>query len=205
MDASDTTTGVVPPTLPIAAVATPAAAAAAAAGGGGGGAAAGPAATTTEAASAAAGATTPAVSLVRPGGGVKARASSTLQRNTKLYGAANAVDGDRDTCWNSDPGRPQWIEVTLPAAATVTRLVLSFQGGFVGVGGQVAVSAGAGAPLVPVAAIEPDDAGGEQAFAIVPPAVGVTTLRVSFANSTDFYGRVTLYSLDVIGHWLASP
>ena len=47
---------------------------------------------------------------------------------------------------------------------------------------------------------EPDDSNSLQSFDLWPGVgVGVCGLRISFGRSTDFYGRVTVYTLEVMG------
>jgi hypothetical protein len=142
------------------------------------------------------------------------RASSTLQRNARLYGPALMFDGGAESCWNSDSGSPQWLEVTLAApAAALTALELTFQGGFVGQDCDVFVAGdgeGGGQAWVHALHFEPDDVNAPQRFAVPPPSrpsggkdapppAGVARVRLVFGRSTDFYGRVTVYRLALYG------
>lgn len=165
--------------------------------------------------------------------GVGVRASSVLQRNVKQYGPRLALEADPDTCWNSDQGSPQWLQLEFPAPVDVDSVVLTFQGGFVGqtcradvicpaaataggaeASGSAAASAGAsggaGSADSPVSAsspsstawrtaaeFEPDDLNRAQTFACA--ASSVTKLRLVFTKSTDFYGRVIVYRVQLIG------
>lgn len=129
-----------------------------------------------------------------------------LQRNAPLYGPKNVLDGSDETCWNSDQGAPQWIELAFPAPLAPAAVVLTFQGGFVGqdcdVEGVLPPEAPGAAPRrVHVAHLEPDDVNSQQVFALADgiPAGGVVALRFTFGKSTDFYGRVTLYGIDLLG------
>ena len=126
-----------------------------------------------------------------------AEASSTLQGNEEEYGCANMFDGRADTCWNSDGGGGgQWLELSLAApVASLAAVELVFQGGFVGQG--MAVGAGGGAE--PAGRFQPRDVNEPQRFALPAPLRGVDRLRISFEGSTDFYGRVTIYSLTLLG------
>ena len=143
-------------------------------------------------------------SLLAPG--VTARASSVLKRNTPLYGPKNVLDGSDETCWNSDQGLPQWIELAFPAPIAPAAVILAFQGGFVGQDCDIEAvlpggSSDAPGARVRVAHIEPDDVNSQQVFAVADamPAGGVAALRFTFGKSTDFYGRVTIYSIDLLG------
>lgn len=64
--------------------------------------------------------------------GLTIKASSTLNRNSKLYGPRNIFDGDDQTCWNSDQGTQQSLEITLPNPSALNQMEIMFQGGFVG-------------------------------------------------------------------------
>jgi hypothetical protein len=70
----------------------------------------------------AAGAADPLISQGRP-----ASASSTENGGTP---AANAVDGNNGTRWSSAFADPQWIRVDLGATATVSRVVLRWEGAY---------------------------------------------------------------------------
>jgi hypothetical protein len=197
-------------------------------------------------------------SLVSPD--TPCRASSVLRRNVRQFGPSHVFDGREDTCWNSDQGSPQTLELRFPAPVHVAQIVITFQGGFVGQdvdfytlahagpqrhalpaaegeregelsrslaqgtqfkGGQAEVGAlpawaGDGA-WAHAGHAEPDETSDEQVFALsrpVPSAAqpaecssagtassATTGLRIVFGKSTDFYGRVTVYRLDVRG-WL---
>ncbi len=144
-----------------------------------------------------------------------ASASSVLGGDEETYGALNVLDGREDTCWNSDGGAAQALVLTLARASAVAALELVFQGGFVGqemrVGGRAdgvaegaacsACSAGGGAACpceAELGRFQPLDANEPQRFALLPCAAGpVRQLRVTFAGSTDFYGRVVVYAARV--------
>jgi hypothetical protein len=181
------------------------------------------------------------------------RASSVLQRNVKLYGPRLALEESEDSCWSSDQGTPQWLQLDFAAPVDTSALSLTFQGGFCGqacrvdvicapspsgaqaaaagsvAGGAASAAGGAGgggvcggggggaasasdaalpgaaaaaaAAAAPawrtVAEFEPEDNNRAQTFACA--AARVTRLRVVFARSTDFYGRVTVYRLRLTG------
>jgi len=127
-------------------------------------------------------------------------ASSTLQGNEEEYGCANMFDGRAETCWNSDGGSGgQWVEMMLaPPAASLAAVELVFQGGFVGQGMAVWAGGGGGG-AEPVARFQPRDGNEAQRFVLPAPLRSVGTLRISFEGSTDFYGRVTIYRLTLLG------
>jgi hypothetical protein len=127
-----------------------------------------------------------------------ARASSVLKRNVKLYSPSYVFDGRDDTCWNSDAGSPQYLECEFEVAVDIDHIGVVFQGGFVGQECEAHVSSSAEDPLRYIAAFEPEDVNGEQIFSV--SANRVQKLRLIFNKSTDFYGRVTVYHLNVYGH-----
>ena len=128
----------------------------------------------------------------------QSRVSSVLNRASKEYGKQFMLDGQEDTCWNSDQGSPQWVTLHFEQAVNVTEVQLMFQGGFVGKECEVlvatAAAAGAGSS---VARFYPDDNNTLQRFAV--HANGITQLKLLFHSSTDFFGRVTIYVLQVLG------
>lgn len=170
--------------------------------------------------------------------GVTVRASSVLQRNVKQYGPRLALEEDPDTCWNSDQGTPQWLQLEFPGPVDLSSVTITFQGGFVGQGcradvvravtggetttaassteaaaadaakagasggagsaeGSVAAASPTAASWHTVAEFEPDDLNRAQTFPCT--ASRATKLRLVFSKSTDFYGRVIVYRIQLAG------
>ena len=136
-----------------------------------------------------------------PPGTLVYRVSSVLRRNVREFGPKHLFDDSLDTCWNSDQGSPQSIELVFPQEITPTAILLRFQGGFVGQSCELhgALKSGAGGDLEwrLLHAFEPDDISAEQRIPI-PGASAVHGLRIVFNKSSDLYGRVTIYRLDVL-------
>ena len=132
--------------------------------------------------------------------GLTYRVSSVLRRNVREFGPKHLFDGLEDTCWNSDQGSPQSIELVFPHAITVTSVLLRFQGGFVGQGGEFYGARGNAETLVweRLGSFEPEDVSSVQRFPVEGGAE-LVGLRLVFARSSDLYGRVTAYELDVLG------
>lgn len=82
----------------------------------------------------------------------------------------------------------------------MAQLKIMFQGGFAGKECQLLGSQGEGAPFEKICDFFPDDVNTTQAFD-VPDGDQAQVDRVAlvFATSTDFFGRITIYSLDVLG------
>lgn len=127
------------------------------------------------------------------------RVSSVLDRNKTLYGAEHMLSTDVTTCWNSAQGSPQQILLQFQRSVHIARVAIMFQGGFVGQDVVVHAKHRVSEQWEPVVDcdIDPADANDLQEFACV--ALSVTALRISFQRSTDFYGRVIIYRLDVLG------
>ncbi|KAG1688283.1 hypothetical protein DVH05_003930 [Phytophthora capsici] len=126
------------------------------------------------------------------------RASSTLDRNKQLYGAANMLSSDLSSCWNSAQGNPQQVQVLFHRVVDVSSLSIMFQGGFVGQGVQVHVKAKDSVSWEEVDVdVDPEDSNDLQEFQCKLPQVEAISL--TFQRSTDFYGRVVIYRLQVLG------
>ena len=125
------------------------------------------------------------------------RVSSVLNRNVKEFGKKFLFDGREDTCWNSDQGSPQWVQVTFAAEVTVKTLKVMFQGGFAGKGCSLVVCSSEQGSEEKCLDFYPEDSNKLQSFELDRPATG-KTFKVVFRESTDFFGRVTIYQLQLI-------
>ncbi|KAH9043686.1 galactose-binding domain-like protein, partial [Lactarius pseudohatsudake] len=123
------------------------------------------------------------------------RVSSTLD---KSLGKSYLVDGSPETCWTSQQGLPQFIQLTFPSPVVPKRLSLTFQGGFVGTTCLVATQSQGTATWEQATYIYPEDANRAQTFdlLIMEPVGGI---KLIFEESSDFFGRVTVYDLMVEG------
>eukprot|EP00753_Platysulcus_tardus_P014800 PLAT4536.2.p1 GENE.PLAT4536.2~~PLAT4536.2.p1 ORF type:complete len:162 (-),score=51.17 PLAT4536.2:59-544(-) len=128
--------------------------------------------------------------------GASIRASSVLERKKENAGK-NAIDGDSDSAWTSDGKPPHWLLVKLAEPARPQSLALTFQGGFAGV--EIEVKAGAvdEKPLPTLTTIFPADVNERQLFEL--PGATAQLLQFVIRRSSDLYGRVILYELDVLG------
>ncbi|QRW03007.1 nuclear receptor 2C2-associated protein [Ceratobasidium sp. AG-Ba] len=132
------------------------------------------------------------------------RVSSTLD---KSVGKKHLVDGSPETCWTSTAGLPQSIELQFYEAVNPTQLALTFQGGFVGtkctIYGMPAqgedVEAQSTVSWHTVTQIFPEDINRRQLFSL-KTGTGVeqlARLKLVFEESSDFFGRITLYNLEL--------
>ncbi|ETI51974.1 hypothetical protein F441_04780 [Phytophthora nicotianae CJ01A1] len=127
------------------------------------------------------------------------RASSTLDRNKQLYGAANMLSSDLSSCWNSAQGSPQQVQVLFNRVVNISALCIMFQGGFVGQDVQVHVKEAGGSVQweeVDVD-VDPEDSNDLQEFPC--KLQQVEAIALTFQRSTDFFGRVVIYRLQVQG------
>ncbi|ORY97506.1 galactose-binding domain-like protein [Syncephalastrum racemosum] len=138
-------------------------------------------------------------SVISPESRIKV--SSVLNRDTISYGKQNLVDGNEETCWNSEQGLPQHILIDFGSPVKVETLILTFQGGFVGKKCR-ALGSEPSAPndySTDLGIFYPEDINPSQSFPI-PSSVPLQRLKIIFEESTDFYGRITIYKMDVLGH-----
>lgn len=134
--------------------------------------------------------------LLSDPGRFSAKVSSVLNRNVKEFGKKFLFDGREDTCWNSEQGSPQFVLVAFPEAVTARSLQLMFQGGFAGK--ECWLEAGEDeAGLERRADFHPDDANRLQTFELDAGVTG-RVFRVVFGDSTDFFGRITLYQMNLL-------
>eukprot|EP00127_Corallochytrium_limacisporum_P004123 Clim_evm68s157 gene=Clim_evmTU68s157 len=131
----------------------------------------------------------------------KVKVSSTLQRNVKEFGKQNLIDGNPETCWNSDEGDTQFIRLTFKEPVSATELHLTFQGGFVG---EVCMVHGYTDQRFNEEAckntIYPTDTNDSQKFALNGfSGHKIQSILLEFLQFTDFYGRVTVYGIDLLG------
>ncbi|KAM4052402.1 nuclear receptor 2C2-associated protein isoform 1-T1 [Anomaloglossus baeobatrachus] len=128
---------------------------------------------------------------------VVSRVSSVLQRDVKQFGKQYLLDRKEETCWNSDQGSSQWITLEFPHKVCISEIHIQFQGGF---SSRSCVLQGClkEGELVKIAEFYPEDNNALQRFDF--PEQYVEKLHLCFPNSTDFFGRIVVYHLDVLGH-----
>lgn len=152
------------------------------------------------------------------------RVSSVLNRNTRQFGKKHLFDQVEETCWNSDQGPSQWVTLEFPQQVRVSQLQIQFQGGFSSQRGRLegtrrplegvgrgppgctvdpfsAAGSKGGEALSKIVDFYPKDNNSLQTFP-VPPAE-VDQLKVTFEDATDFFGRVIIYHLRVLGEKVA--
>ncbi|XP_056021636.1 nuclear receptor 2C2-associated protein-like [Ostrea edulis] len=125
------------------------------------------------------------------------RVSSVLRRAVKEYGPRHLVDGEDDTCWNSNQGSPQWVEVDMDSLSNVEEIQIRFQGGFAGKDCSVQTT-DENTENHTVMEFYPEDVNSLQSFKL-PSVTSLKKFKIIFSNSTDFFGRITIYELKVLG------
>lgn len=116
------------------------------------------------------------------------------------------TDGNDETCWNSDQGSPQHIVLEFEKQVVVQEIQLVFQGGFAGKKcslrcpkGDI-LTADSKESWESVLDFEPEDSGMLQTFRIdLKSQRYARQVMLLFESSTDFYGRLIVYKLDLLG------
>lgn len=83
----------------------------------------------------------------------------------------------------------------------MNEIVLTFQGGFVG---KTCVAIGSTSEQpneynIPIVTFYPQDINSLQTFKVDNNDTPIQRLKIIFEESTDFYGRITIYKLDILG------
>ncbi|KAF8215806.1 galactose-binding domain-like protein [Mycena galopus ATCC 62051] len=138
-------------------------------------------------------------SLLNPDTPIKV--SSTLD---KSVGKKHLVDNNPETCWTSQQGLPQYVQLGFPEPIIPETIHLTFQGGFAGTRCAVKLRY-SDTGLETLIYIFPGDINGRQEFSLKTEsnaaaiAGGIDRLRLEFEESSDFFGRITLYDLKLYG------
>jgi hypothetical protein len=151
------------------------------------------------------------------------RASSTWKYDTRRFGPQNALDSETDDAWNSASSEESnplaYFEVNFHRPVLVRELRVQFQGGFVGMDCIVYKKRQQQQPQktdesddksnnnndeeweeLDELFLDPIDSTDIQTFYSEEVTIDpCTALRIEFGKSTDFYGRIIIYSLEVWG------
>ncbi|NWV28132.1 NR2CA protein, partial [Origma solitaria] len=130
------------------------------------------------------------------------RVSSVLNRDVKHFGKQHLFDGSEETCWNSDQGTSQWVTLDFPRPVKVSELHIQFQGGF---SSRLCTLEGCrtGEELVKIAELYPQDSHAMQiSFPRMVEQTVLDKLKITFGSGTDFFGRIVVYHLAVLGERL---
>ncbi|CAM9196071.1 unnamed protein product [Lampetra planeri] len=142
------------------------------------------------------------------------RVSSVLNRDVKQYGKKFMFDCNEETCWNSDQGERQWLILEFPESVRVSEVKVQFQGGFsaktcrlegCAKNEEFTVSSHfypEDNNFLQISFIHPmtfsDQTGPDQTEGEISTKISLQ-IKITFENSADFFGRIIVYSLDVLG------
>lgn len=133
----------------------------------------------------------------------KCKTKSVLNRSAS-FAAKNMFDGSLDSCWNSDQGFPQHILIDFEKSVSIKSIQIMFQGGFVGQVCSVQASDSLELKGAPVDVDDFDDNNDVQVVVLADFQIG-RYFKINFCSSTDFYGRITVYKLEIYGCSYAIP
>jgi hypothetical protein len=152
------------------------------------------------------------------------RASSVLQKNVKVYGPAHALDTENSSsCWNSEgnQGDTHWLTIDFGGRTVCIKQVkIMFQAGFAAESGLLQVQVQLPLPTPTPTPTSTDGSSTsppgnwetaqelefEDTYELQTESTitdngtnGYTTKAVKFIfqDFTDFYGRVTIYRLEI--------
>uniref|UniRef100_A0A3B1JSL7 Nuclear receptor 2C2-associated protein n=1 Tax=Astyanax mexicanus TaxID=7994 RepID=A0A3B1JSL7_ASTMX len=115
-----------------------------------------------------------------------------------LYFSAKKKKNIRLTSFVVTPqGDQQWVFLEFPEPVKVSELRLQFQGGFSGRSCKLEGCNKEG-NLEHIEDFYPEDDNSLQSFPIQDAPL-VQKVKIVFKNSTDFFGRIVVYSLDILG------
>lgn len=134
------------------------------------------------------------------------RASSILQRNTTQYGPLNALDThNRSSCWNSEGTAESnngcWFLVDFGRPVKPDELKIQFQAGFCAETCSIYCKHTNNDEWILIDdTVEFDDVHELQTLPLNSTDSTTTrAIKLQFDDTTDFYGRVTIYRLEVWG------
>jgi len=132
-------------------------------------------------------------------------------------GKSCLVDGNPETCWTSQQARitslsaatpntsshhtqglPQYIQLVFSSSVIPRRISLTFQGGFVGTACVVTTRSQGATNWQELTRIYPEDVNRAQVFDLIA-GEPVKSIKLIFEESSDFFGRITVYNLMIEG------
>jgi hypothetical protein len=120
-----------------------------------------------------------------------------LGKDVKEYGKKFMFDGNDDTCWNSDQGDQQFIIVEFPDPVFVSKVEIKFQGGFAATDCLLLAGMGSG-EWSELEHFYPSDVNSLQVFPCDRPTAH-KVYKLHFNTSSDFFGRIIVYHLQLLG------
>lgn len=125
---------------------------------------------------------------------------SSVQNRSAEFSGEHMFNEDSDSCWTSGQNSPQSVSVTFKKNVVVSSIEFMFQGGFVGQDANIEIGSSMKEPLALIDKLELiQDNNSVQAFDVNDEKIECKCIKITFESSTDFYGRITLYSLRILG------
>lgn len=90
----------------------------------------------------------------------------------------------------------QWIHIVFEEEIKVTSFTFQFQGGFAGKNCSITLEDKSGA-ILHEQQFYPDDINAKQTFNLSSTTGNVRKVKFSFEGSTDFFGRIIVYNLEL--------
>ncbi|XP_067629537.1 nuclear receptor 2C2-associated protein [Eurosta solidaginis] len=128
----------------------------------------------------------------------KCSVSSVQGKDSNQYGKHHMFDSVEDTSWNSSEGTAQWVKLHFDVPQKVSGFLVQFQGGFAAKSILVHIETLDG-KLILDEAFYPEDVNSTQTFYLKKHVNNKEAMKVKFffPSSTDFYGRIILYRLEI--------
>lgn len=109
--------------------------------------------------------------------------------------------------WLILQGLPQTIQLIFPRRVIPKHISITFQGGFVGTRCYIQIPSPTSSEWEVVAKIFPEDNNRFQDFVLTPDPPnaldgGTGKLKLVFEESSDFFGRITIYDLRLEGDFV---
>ena len=108
----------------------------------------------------------------------------------------NMIDGTEETCWNSDRGHGQYVHVAFNSLVKIQAISLTFQGGFCGQDCRLLGKGSLSTPFFPADSSLSQNIDLSKSVFI---ETSVDQVRIVFDKSTDMFGRIVIYKLDLFG------
>jgi len=140
------------------------------------------------------------------------KVSSILKNKAKEFGKQNMFDGSEETCWQSHQGSPQFIIIEFNQPVSIHRIEIMFQGGFVGKDCSFFGMLSQNGKFEPSKEswiemklldenFQVADNNSLQTMELKESSklFQIQKFKIFWKSSTDFYGRIVVYKLDLIG------
>ena len=130
------------------------------------------------------------------------RSNSILNRNAKLYSPKHALDTTNlSSCYNSDAppeDKPILFSILFQRKISPRNIKIQFQGGFAALEFTISSTDGNEEDVMRMET-DAEDVNDLQEFEF-EDSFECTGLKIRFDDSADFYGRITIYRLEVWGY-----